>query len=360
MATTAQDPLPSVDWSYFNEPVPWQNHKSSILAISIAAMSLSALCVITRLYIRFRVIRSPGWDDLFVGLYLITNTASAIAMCIAPDSGLGQHIFYLTPQQLQKFLILFYISNSSYISSTTFVKLSLLFQYLRIYEHGTAYRYFCVFLIGLIGLWGSLFSFMAWVPCFPVSHYWEELDARYKNCYGFGISTDRTTFVIHTAMNMLFDFHVLAIPLPLYFKGGTPLKTRIGMTALLLLGVLVNAVAAVRLAILIKQKESIAQVIDATWFAPDAILLATVEGSLASICASVPIFWPILVKHIGNILVTQEIQIVHEERCVVEDKDDRYKMDAARCHYRDSFILGQVDPLRAHTRARVETRCNGN
>lgn len=123
------------------------------------------------------------------------------------------------------------------MSSTTFIKLSLLFQYLRVYQDWVSMRRFCILLIGLIAFWGSAFSFVAWVPCFPVHQYWDLTDTG-RRCYGFGVSTDRITFIIHTSANMTFDLLVLAIPIPLYFEKTTMSRTRTGMIVLLFLGCL--------------------------------------------------------------------------------------------------------------------------
>ena len=120
------------------------------------------------------------------------------------------------------------------MASTSFMKLSLLFQYLRIAETGQLMRQFCWLLIFMVAAWGTAFSIMAFFPCFPVHKYWD-LQTR-GTCYGFGITYDRTIFVIHTAVNMVFDLVVLAIPIPIYFKRNTPLRAKLGMIALLMLG----------------------------------------------------------------------------------------------------------------------------
>ncbi|KAH8885484.1 hypothetical protein GQ53DRAFT_695932, partial [Thozetella sp. PMI_491] len=304
------------DESYFTGPAPWQNHKSSIQGITIAALILSGLCVLARLYTRIRIVRAPGWDDALVGAYLLLTTASCIAVCLAPDYGLGSHLALLSVDNVQGFLVLFYIANATYISSTTFVKLSLLCQYLRIYERGTAIRLSCVFLIVTIGLWGAAFSFMAWVPCFPVSAYWDVSPDRPPSgsCYGFGLTLERTTFVAHTSLNMVFDILVLAIPIPLYFDRSLPSKTRMGMLVLLMLGCLVNVFAAWRLGILIRSEGEVLEILDATWYAPVTMLLSIAEVTLASICASIPIFWPVLSSSFGAIFVTKEVEVTTDDR----------------------------------------------
>ncbi len=123
------------------------------------------------------------------------------------------------------------------MSSTAFMKLSLLFQYLRIIKRSSFAWWTCVILVGLVSVWGVAFSFMAWVPCFPVYKYWSFQLPVAGRCYGFGNSTDRTTFVIHTAINMVFDLTIFAIPIT-FFDRKLSFKARLGMLVLMFMGCL--------------------------------------------------------------------------------------------------------------------------
>ncbi|OAA65666.1 hypothetical protein SPI_02453 [Niveomyces insectorum RCEF 264] len=350
--------------AYFAQPTPWQNEPAALRGIVITVT--------------------------------ITTLTSAIAICIAPTFGLGQHLISFTAPELRTFLILFYIGNASYVSSTAFMKLSLLFQYVRIFsESNPLLRRLCQVLLVIVGLWGLAFSFMAWVPCFPVYAYWD-LVPDGGRCYGFGISTDRTAFVAHTAINMALDVFVLAIPVPIYFDGTAPLRTRAGLLILLLLGLLVNVFATWRLVLLVQSVDSFVETIfDSTYYAPVTVLLASLEVNLASICASVPIFWPVLRQQVFRVLVTKEVEITRGERydykldshgggggdsrpsssrmgsrrslVSVEDNVELAGLRPATArtanttathkqqHYGDDFIMDQVDPLRPNTSVGVET-----
>jgi hypothetical protein len=109
---------------------------------------------------------------------------------------------------------------------------------------------------------------------------------------------------------------------------------------------------------------------DPTWYGPTSILLAALEINAASICASVPIFWPVLTSNWSGIFVTQEVKITHELRYNEEKDGDSLTRGSMHSrngsefelrtvdsssgtdrignnkHYRDSYILRQVDPLR--------------
>ena len=53
---------------------------------------------------------------------------------------------------------------------------------------------------------------------------------------------------------------------------------------------------------------------DPTWYAPSVIVLGCIEVDIASICASAPVFWPVLSAQVTKIFVTQEIEIIREDR----------------------------------------------
>lgn len=59
---------------------------------------------------------------------------------------------------------------------------------------------------------------------------------------------------------------------------------------------------------------------DPTWYGPKAILLAVVEVDLATMTASVPVFWPLLQEGFGRIFVTQEVEVTHQRLSGDDDK----------------------------------------
>jgi hypothetical protein len=61
---------------------------------------------------------------------------------------------------------------------------------------------------------------------------------------------------------------------------------------------------------------------DPTWYGPKSIFLIVLEVNVASICASVPIFWPVVSTYLGAIFVKTEFAVDYEPR----DSDDAYVM----------------------------------
>ena len=57
---------------------------------------------------------------------------------------------------------------------------------------------------------------------------------------------------------------------------------------------------------------------DPTWYAPVTFILAAVEVDVAAICASIPIFYPVVAAAAtepwGRIFITHEVRITREDR----------------------------------------------
>lgn len=122
--------------------------------------------------------------------------------------------------------------------STAFIKLSLLFQYLRVFKDRGASRGLCIILIAVTALWGTAYSFIAWFPCFPVR---DDPDPFSDQCYGFYSAKAMIfyrTYLSHSASNMALDLMVLLTPLPIYFQAGTLRKTKLGLLILFGMGAL--------------------------------------------------------------------------------------------------------------------------
>ncbi|KAH7029558.1 uncharacterized protein B0I36DRAFT_432308 [Microdochium trichocladiopsis] len=308
------------------------NNPTTIRGLTISLMLLSSLCVGFRLYTRFFIVRMPGWDDLCVMLFILTGHLGSITVCVSVNHGLGQHFLLIAPAEADKWLKTFYICNGSYQLSSLLVKLSLLLQYLRLYETGRM-RLFTKAMFCVVLAWGLVFASLAWIPCNPVSDYWTW--GRERNCWGFGADNLEhfvATYTTQAASNMFFDIVVLCIPLPKYFSKDINRQTRGGLAGLFALGALVIGASIWRFGDMVAHRATTWPTFDPTWYGSSAICLGIIEVNLAIICASIPVFWPTLSKALmGTIFVTQEVKITRHMRYSTDaERDDEIELQRSK------------------------------
>ncbi|KAF6827198.1 hypothetical protein CMUS01_09113 [Colletotrichum musicola] len=305
-----------------HDPVPALNTKPVMLGIVISFLILTLLCALLRLWCRLFIVKAAGWDDFFVVLVMISISIGSIGTCVATDLGLGEHFMRLPFEELVRWLRVFYICNATLPMSTTFIKVAILLQYLRTFEKGTTCRRLSIAALIVTTMWGVAFVFLATVPCIPVRSYWDwrvESVAR----WGFGSQVAEElirTYESHATSNMILDFIIFAIPLPLYFNTEANKKSRKSVLGLFLLGSVVLMLAAWRLVALVRSRAGTYPTFDPTWYAPLPMLLSILEIDVAAICASLPVFWPVLSSGIGGIFVTHEVKV--EVTTEARDDDD--------------------------------------
>lgn len=192
----------------------------------------------------------------------------------------------------------------------------MLFQYLRIYDKGSKFYAATLAIIVFTSLWGLSYSIIGWVPTVPVAGFWNmEMPA---TRYGYG-SLDVKSFVgtyeSHAAINMLLDAVVLAVAVPMFFKHGLRKNSYWGLLGLFVLGGVVNMLSIWRLQSIVETRAATFPTFDPTFYGTTPIVLSAIEVDLAAVCASLPVFWPVIQKSIGSvIIVTHEVKITREQR----------------------------------------------
>ena len=136
-----------------------------------------------------------------------------------------------------------------------------------------------------------------------------------------------------------------------------------------------NVFAVLRLVETVRHKAMSYPTFDHPWYAPALCILGMLEVNFACIGASIPVFWPVFKNRIEAIFVTREInvsvaarnssdmQLRRLESLHSQDGSDGAKRlwregsrDGAKSnHYKDSYVIDQVDPLRPKTTLVVDT-----
>ena len=161
-----------------------------------------------------------------------------IEICIMVHYGLGKHAALITPHQLEMVLLNQWVWGIGYAASAATVKLSLLFQYIRVYQPGMiTYRCTQALLI-VTALWGFALTFISTFVCFPSpSAFWKRQP---RGCYGFAatdINELTGTIKGHSGSNFFLDVLVLCLAVRLQFLKDEQTNKK-SMFAILFMGTL--------------------------------------------------------------------------------------------------------------------------
>jgi hypothetical protein len=154
--------------------------------------------------------------------------------------GLGIHIYDLPSDAISHFLLTQYIFGSGYTTATSAIKLSILFQYKRVFKN-TIYTLtlrIIKALLMLVGVWGAIELFLNWFPCLPHPDAWWTLTG--KGCYGFASSnlSNGLKFInSHAALNIFFDLIIFGLAFRLQFARDIP-ATKRGARTVLCVGIM--------------------------------------------------------------------------------------------------------------------------
>ncbi|KAB2576867.1 hypothetical protein BFW01_g7897 [Lasiodiplodia theobromae] len=349
------------------ETVPIVNRKETVLAVSIVFQIVAWVAVLFRLYARVKITRAAGWDDLMVVLAAISVTIGTAFVIMLPDYGLGKHVLSLTAGTYSEYLHWFWAGTISYFWSTSIIKVSLLLQYLRLFEKRSKIYYLIIGLIVVVSIWGLTYTALLAFACSPVQKFWEW--NRPGTCFGFGAGsadpeTFFATFATHSALNMAFDIIVLAFPIFSLSSIDLEGKRKYAIAGLAVLGSVVVAISIARLASIAETRAGTYPVADPTWLAPTSIILSCLEVDIAILCASIPIFWPLIsALTFGKIFVVDEVIVRTEER-VEQPRPDtpgsetelrtylsRAETPDPSKHYKDPFVVDHVRPLASEANA---------
>ncbi|KAF2205381.1 hypothetical protein GQ43DRAFT_477437 [Delitschia confertaspora ATCC 74209] len=297
------------------EHIPLVNRSETVQGVTLTFLSIAVVAVSLRLYVRITTPKLVGWDDLFVVLSAACALTGSIITCLMPSVGMGKHLNTLSFQQLTFFFKYVFASNLTYATSTTFIKLAILFQYLRLFDmRSPAARRITLGMIGVVSVWGLTFSLLILLSCIPIQKNWDIM--RQGKCRAFGVKGVAegnelfASFAAHAGSNMLLDIVIWVLPIPFLRSLRMGGKTRVGMITLFIMGAVVSILSVVRMFAISINRVGTVPTFDVTFHTPSIYIFSILEVNVAILCASIPIFWPLVSAFAANkILVVNEIEV---------------------------------------------------
>jgi hypothetical protein len=179
------------------------------MAVCNALCAVSSLFVIQRLAYKVWAKLGCEIDDWLIIAALSNEIATNVINCVGlVPNGMGRDIWTLTYSNITNFGLFFYVEEIFYISKSMFVKLALLFFYIRVFpSHGV--RWLLWSTVSLLTLVSAVFIFTAIFQCSPVSYFWQKWDGQHV-----GQCLDSNAVAWSNAtINIAFGCWMLAIPL---------------------------------------------------------------------------------------------------------------------------------------------------
>ncbi|KAI1357462.1 hypothetical protein F5Y08DRAFT_160360 [Xylaria arbuscula] len=270
---------------------------------ALVILILGWISVALRFYTRIFARQGLKWDDWLLLLAALAGT-TVIALTVAaavvnPDGNNTTQNF--DPDYVETSADIFYlqinlITAVIYYTINAAVKLSILYMYYRIFHAKTALRYQLFVTAGLVIGWWIGTTVAQIVNCIPISKYWTSniLDPRY--CFNLN-----TFFVVGGSIEVFLDFLILTLPIRAVLALQLSWRRKAVISGIFLLGSFVIATGLVRVIV---------------GYAPgsqrpssSAELWTVVHSGVGVICASLPIFNPLLQRTLKSSFVTHTIKL---------------------------------------------------
>lgn len=197
---------------------------ASHLSVAVQIV-LASLAVLIRLYTRYFLLRSVGYDDYTSVISWLGLIGYTVCCLLGTKAGAGVHMWNL---QLREFFELLYWVNIVSIVYSFFVfvvKLSILLQYSRIFNPARK-RDLPTFVAFQICIWIMLLFYL--VACFfvifecsPREKIWNKLETT-GYCYN-GDVRDKASGIF----SVLSDFAIFILPMPSIWKLQMPLRKKL-------------------------------------------------------------------------------------------------------------------------------------
>ncbi|KAL2853622.1 hypothetical protein BJX68DRAFT_265089 [Aspergillus pseudodeflectus] len=262
------------------------------LVATAVLTGISIVIVAMRLYTRIGLIKLSGREDWTI-LASLAFAVTYLGLVIAQyHFGLGVHSDELPADILQEQLKRLWVAIPMYNASLALTKISILFQYLRIFP-GYRFRIICFIVMGVVILYSTWAIVSGFVNCVPVAKFWD------RELPGTCLSFEAVWF-FNASMNITTDLTLLVLPMPLISQLHLPKRQKFALLAVFALGGLVVITSILRLSSL----RTVAKSNDTSWSNVAAAYWTAAECNVAIICACLPFLRPLISRIFPRFLST--------------------------------------------------------
>ncbi|KAL8874152.1 MAG: hypothetical protein Q9174_000490 [Haloplaca sp. 1 TL-2023] len=239
------------------------------IGVTVLFTVLMFLFVCVRLYTKFFVSRSKGWDDYTCIFACICSFAYMGLVINVFQRGYSVHSWNFPLSKVTKPLLEVLNTISAFYGPTMFfTKLTLFILYYRLFNPSKTMRYLIYFGIGFNFLFYTIYLFIYALMCPNTSKRAATCTGRVKD---LGVAT--------SAINVVSDFYILVIPLAAISGLQLKAKRKWGLMAIFFTGFLI---------ISLHYRIVLSRSTDDVWNVSPVIIVGTVEFNIGIICSCLP------------------------------------------------------------------------
>ncbi|KAI1501875.1 hypothetical protein F5X99DRAFT_381318 [Biscogniauxia marginata] len=329
---------------------PSDSSEDATLAVSALVIVLAVISVALRFYTRIFTKAGLGFDDwlIMVAVIVILTTAALLLWgnSVDPD-GLwvseNTNPEYVYTAQDVFYLKLSFISSVLYFTIAGATKLGILLMYNRIFAVSPTFRYQLFVASGLVVGWWVGCTVATLTNCIPLEWSWLNSLADPRYCFNYNIF-----WMASGACEIFLDVLILALPAAVVVRMCLSPKQKLTVVGIFLLGGFVIVTGLVRV---ILGYPSGSRVLSYS----NTEVWTSVHAGMAIVCASLPIFRPLIRRVTGSTLVTRISNLLSSHRKVRSyhsSKSDSVGLRESECmnesedHDNDSGLFLQLPIIR--------------
>ncbi|PYH49451.1 uncharacterized protein BP01DRAFT_379019 [Aspergillus saccharolyticus JOP 1030-1] len=219
-----------------------------VITASCFALVISTLAVALRLWCRYLTRTRVFLDDYLIIVALVFEYGITVAGVVLLYNGLGTHIIYVSPEQLVVYMKTLSTGTFLYTLCITFVKLSILALYQRIFSRGPMIM--AANVVGcIVILWCFGCCLIGAVTCLPFRKLWE------PTLPGGCINLAQFYYGLQIP-NILTDAIILVLPMKAVWELQISRSQKVMLSGIFLIGTTTLAFDIVRLVVMIQLSKS--------------------------------------------------------------------------------------------------------
>ncbi|BCS28619.1 uncharacterized protein APUU_70189A [Aspergillus puulaauensis] len=257
-----------------------ENRHAATFGVGIGFIVFDSVVIALRIYARAFMLRALGTDDILMIIGAILNFGLSVTIMIGSNYGIGKHALAISPSDSVPMLKCIWVTRLLYTASMGFVKMSLLWFYLRLDPRN--HMRWAVFFVMFINVGLSLASFIgALAGCSPPSLFWTDPTA--EGCMPMG--PQQRFYEVNGILNIVTDILTYLLPVPMLYSLQLSLRKKGAILGIFGLGILSIAAACVRYNFVIKLASAAEEYY---LLLADSLNWCTIEAYVAIFCGCAP------------------------------------------------------------------------